>query len=252
MIPTRSLKLLAKKSLAAMGLDVRILRKENALEHQIIKMCSEKNLSTLLDVGANTGQFASSLIDRGFQGQIISFEPLQQAYEELSRNAAKSKSWEVAPRCAVGSVQQRLTLYRTKNHVSSSLMPILPSHIEIEPDAAPDGEEITDIIRLDGCNRVTAIAHSGIFLKADTQGYELEVLRGATAIIEHVGGILLEASLVPLYQGSPTFPDLIAELNRLGFVTVNLFPGLRRSDGELMQVDILAKKETRRIHRKQT
>jgi FkbM family methyltransferase len=235
-----TIKRLIKKLSLHVGVDVRESRPERTSEARIVKICEQLGLNTILDVGANRGQFAESIFRAGFQKNIISFEPLHRPHLELKRRAMRWPGWVVASRCAIGSQRASSTIYRSKNEVSSSLLRVLPAHISVEPDTAAVGEEIVSVIPLNQVDGIYQVAKKGLFLKIDTQGFEVEVLKGADLVINHVGAVFIECSLVPLYRDSPTIKDVMEKISRLGFSVTDVFPGLYNLDGSLLQLDLLA------------
>lgn len=79
-----------------------------------------------------------------------------------------------------------------------------------------------------------------ILLKADVQGYELEVLRGGPRALSLVEVVLLEVSLLEYNAGAPLMVDVVSSLNSAGFVPYDVCGQLRReSDGALGQLDII-------------
>lgn len=76
-------------------------------------------------------------------------------------------------------------------------------------------------------------------LKLDTQGYELEVLRGATHTLSLVDAVLMEVSLVPINAGCPAFADVVAFMADAGFTLFDFCSQIRRKDGVLWQTDLL-------------
>ena len=79
-----------------------------------------------------------------------------------------------------------------------------------------------------------------IWLKLDTQGFEMEVLRGATTTLERVQILQLELSLRPLYEGEPGFLEVSNWLAERGLELVGLEPGfVEASTGRLLQSDVL-------------
>jgi hypothetical protein len=83
-----------------------------------------------------------------------------------------------------------------------------------------------------------------IFLKADVQGYELEVLRGANEALRDVEFILLEVSTLPYNIGAPLFADVIAFMADRRFVVYDFCHLHRRqSDDATFQVDVLFARE---------
>jgi FkbM family methyltransferase len=77
---------------------------------------------------------------------------------------------------------------------------MLPSHRNNAPNSYYVGKETVPIIRLDSIDYIPDT--SKVFLKIDTQGYEREVLEGATRLLPLVHGMQIELSIAPLYRGS--------------------------------------------------
>jgi FkbM family methyltransferase len=81
------------------------------------------------------------------------------------------------------------------------------------------------------------------FLKLDVQGYELEVLKGATEALKHADALLLEASLVPINSGCPLLGEVVAFVGQAGFRLFDFCSQVRRADGVLWQTDLLFVRE---------
>jgi hypothetical protein len=77
------------------------------LQDQIRQM----NVTHVIDVGANRGQYGRLLRRLGFQGRIISFEPVHRSFEELSEGARLDGNWE-AHRLALGNIDGDLAIKR--------------------------------------------------------------------------------------------------------------------------------------------
>jgi hypothetical protein len=89
---------------------------------------------------------------------------------------------------------------------------------------------------------VAAMGHvrdgSRVLLKIDTQGYELEVLRGAPAMLARASAVQIEMSLAPLYEGQLLMRDLWQVLEDAGFELWTLVPVfVDPGSGRLLQVD---------------
>jgi hypothetical protein len=98
-----------------------------------------------------------------------------------------------------------------------------------------DTQEV-DVVTLDSLPEYWSGART--FLKIDTQGYEMEVLKGAARAMQQVTGLQLELSLAPLYEGQPDYMALLAQLRSSGFSIWDLNPGFRQpSDSRLLQFD---------------
>src|SRR5215470_6869482 len=99
----------------------------------------------VLDVGANSGQFALALFNAGFTGRIISFEPLSLAHAALSEAAQNHPDWEIAPRCALGAAVGSAVINIAGNSFSSSLRPMLERHLAAAPQSAYVGSETVHV-----------------------------------------------------------------------------------------------------------
>ena len=85
-----------------------------------------------------------------------------------------------------------------------------------------------------------------IFLKIDTQGYEWEVLNGASDIMSNITGALIELSLVSLYEGGKLWNEVISRMESYGFKLWNIQPDFTDPrNGRTLQVDgiFIAKKK---------
>jgi FkbM family methyltransferase len=91
------------------------------------------------------------------------------------------------------------------------------------------------------------------FLKLDVQGFELEVLKGATRAVAQAEAILMEVALLEYNKGAPTIDDVIYAMAQINFVPFDISGARRReSDGALFQVDIIfvRRDSNLRAHRK--
>ena len=184
------------------------------------------------------GQFARHLRDAGFRGRIISFEASVKAHSILVNNARGDANWTIASRMAVGDRDGKTTINISQNSVSSSILPILGTHLQAEPESRYIASEEVNMRRLDSVASDFLSNGDRIFLKLDVQGFESEVLRGAHELLTRICGIRLEMSLVPLYEGEDLFDSMLQRLRGLGFVLWSLVPGfVDKNTGRLLQVD---------------
>jgi FkbM family methyltransferase len=195
---------------------------------------AEAGVSLVLDVGANEGQYATALRASGYRGDIVSFEPLRDPYARLRRTAADDPRWETK-NLALGRKPARVPMHISANSYSSSLLPITDLCVEAAPDAAYVAVEEVEVVTLDSLDLPEGVP---ILLKADVQGYEPEVLRGATRLLSRVAALELELSLVPLYAGQELAHEVCALVRRAGFVPVALGNPFRHSaTGEILSID---------------
>ncbi len=212
---------------------------ERTTEARVMAALHKTGPVTVIDVGANEGQFAQDLINKGYTGKIISFEPLSAEHQRLTHRAQKYPLWKVGTRCAIGEENTRTVIYRAGNSFSSSLLKIDPNHTRTAPHLATIAAEDICVQRLDACQEVTLETAGALFLKLDTQGFELHCLRGATGIMPRISGMIIECSLVSLYEGSPLFTDILDFVRSQGFHLHDLIPGYQSPSGHMLQVDII-------------
>lgn len=188
-------------------------------------------IDLVLDVGGRFGDWGLIARNSGYQGQIISFEPVEASYCVLAQRAAQDGRW-TAHRCAVGAAEGSAVMNVTRHPSLASLRTMGKSGREafgeqaevLETQAAP-------MRRLDAL--IADMTPRGIFLKTDTQGWDLEVLKGAEGILDRVVAIQMEMALRPLYEDAPTIEESIAATHRAGFVPSALFNVAWVGDGAL-------------------
>ena len=220
------------------GIDIKRYRATDTEHGRVVAMLATHKITTVLDVGANIGQYALALRETGYLGDIVSFEPLPAAHQKLAATALKDPAWQVAPRMALGSRKSTATLNIAGNSVSSSLRPMLAAHAEAAISSAYVGHLNVAVERLDAVVGNYIDDSSKIFLKIDTQGFEDEVLDGATALLPRIAGIQIELSLVPLYDGQRLYEALLERMRALGYELWGLSPGFFDArTGRLLQFD---------------
>lgn len=220
------------------GLEVRRSKFVSTPAAQLVASFRKFDIDLVLDVGANKGQFASEIRGYGYAGRIVSFEPLSQAHGQLLRSSAGDPMWDAYPRCALGDHNGEVEINIAGNSESSSILPMLESHRSAAPESAYQGKEIVPINTLDAVAGQYLKDARAPFLKIDTQGFEWHVLDGARDILPHIKGILVELSLVPLYEGQHLWRDVIDRLETAGFTLWAFQPVFSdRSQGRSLQVD---------------
>ena len=221
---------------SSLGLSVRRRHSFREPALHLARKCEEFGISTILDIGANVGQFGRRVRDAGYRGQLVSFEPLDMAHSSLTSAAGGDRSWTVMPPMALGSTAGKAKINVSSNLSSSSLLAVDQRSIDAFPRSAFVRTEDIDIRRLD---TVTSPLWSQPYaLKIDTQGFEIEVLSGAENILPQVKLVLIEMSLCPLYEGAPLLAEVYSWLEQRGFRCIGLTEGFVDLDRqEMLQVD---------------
>lgn len=227
------LKKVIQKFLALFNLRLQFIR-----DYSTTSTLSHLNIGMVIDVGANTGQFGREIREKGFDGEIYSFEPLTSAHAELLRLTAKDLNWKVHPRCAVGNFNGEIEIHIAGNSYSSSIRQMLPAHSNAAPDSVSVGIEQTRVIMIDNLIDKWMDFKGNIYLKIDTQGFEAEVLQGAKLTLEQVVAVQLELSIVELYKGQALYDYFFDFFRDRGFMLFQLIPGfLNPQNGQLLQFD---------------
>lgn len=234
----RPLRRALSNSVRALGWDLKRYNIETSEWVRLAKALDCHGVSVAVDVGANIGQFAADLRRSGFKGKIISFEPLSAAHAELTRRASDDPNWIVAPRIAISDQAGIRELHISENSVSSSLLPITPTHLRAAPISNYTGQESVRCARLDEIATEYLDASDLIFLKVDVQGFEAAVLRGAEALFPRIACLKLELSLAPLYEGQPLYAQLVQWIEAQGYQLWGFEPGfVDPHSGRMLQVD---------------
>lgn len=200
------------------------------------------DFSTILDVGANIGQFALGVRERWPQSKIISIEPGEKAFKILSKRAAVDPNW-TALQTALGDEVGLIILNEYEYSVASSTLPVSNSHAEHIRDVGSARQIKVPLKTLDGSIDIEQL-RSPVLLKIDVQGSELSVLRGAENVLRNISIILLELSIIPLYKEQPLFDQIYSFLRAHGFYLLDIVDVSRSIvDRRLLQCDALFARE---------
>lgn len=197
---------------------------------------------TLIDVGANIGQFSSACAMLYPGVSIIAFEPVPECYGKLTRIQRRYRSF-LARQMALGASKEITSFYQNSYSHSSSLLPLTETHREAFPHACDTERIQVRCSTLDDEIDPVQIVEP-VLLKIDVQGAEEAVLKGGKRTLNRVRWILVESSFKPLYEGERVFEEINSLLLSQGFVfrrPVAVLPDART--GEILQMDALFEKQ---------
>lgn len=207
-------------------------------ERSLLTILDKSGVNLIFDVGANVGQYASRMRRLGYDGRIVSFEPVAAAHAELTKAASGDDGWVVAPRTALGDEDGVISMQVSNRSDMSSALTIRAETLTAQPKAQTIGVEEAPVARLDRLYPEHIAAGEFAFLKMDTQGFERRILEGARESLGKLAGLQLEMSLRPLYDGESDYLELIEVLAARGFEPVLFLPGFfSKRLGRQLQID---------------
>lgn len=221
-----------------LGLEITRYLPSSSESAQLAKALKDYKINLVFDIGANEGQFSRGIREHGYSGKIISFEPLSSARKKLLSFASHGGDWIVHERCAIGDQDGEIEIHIAGNSVSSSVLPMLESHSSAAVGSAYIDSERVPLAKLDTVVQGYLTPESNLFIKIDTQGFEWQVLDGASETLQRAHGVLCELSLVPLYDGQRLWRDIVDRLESEGFMLWALQKGFTDPrTGQTLQMD---------------
>lgn len=200
------------------------LRKKNPYLKDRMKIIETLGINVILDVGANIGLYGHAMRHYNFKGKIISFEPQTEAFKIAEKLASSDGNW-IAKKYGLGSENTSTYINLSENCVSSSILDNEKILNELNKGTTFVGKEQIEIKRIDSIINEFCSAEDNVFVKIDTQGYELEVINGCLGCLDRIKGFQLELSFFVLYKNEKTFVDMIGILDNLGYKLANIEPG---------------------------
>jgi FkbM family methyltransferase len=172
--------------------------------------------AVILEAGAHRGADTEVFADMWPEGHIHAFEPVAAVYEHL-KNAVRTRSNVSTYPLALGSSVETRPMWVSGgiHDYSSSLLPPR-EHLNAFPEVRFDDIQEVTVTTIREWSAEHAVDRlDGLWL--DMQGGELAALTGAGPLLERVRTVVLEAFLVPLYEGGPLWPEVRAWLQARGF-----------------------------------
>jgi FkbM family methyltransferase len=195
-----------------------------------------RNIKTVIDVGANIGQFAGYIHKLLPEARIYSFEPLKACYEQLLNRMGHVRDFR-AFQFALGNQSGKTRIYANNYSPSSSLLPMEKLHEEAFPYTRNTTAEEIEIRCLDDISRHLDI-EGDLLIKIDVQGFEDKVILGGEKTVSRASILIVETSFRALYKGQPLFDDIYDMLRQRGFSYTGSEEPLRHpKDGSILQCD---------------
>lgn len=227
-------KLALRRSLLRLDLDIG----RTPFVRQVVQAAESRGIDTLLDIGANVGQYATLVRAAGFTGAIVSLEPLPSAYAELERRLGKDRAW-TGMQVAAGATPGRVVLHEAANSYSSSVLTAAQAQLAADPDSRGVVDHEVDVTTVAEVCATRRLPVERLLLKIDTQGFESAVLDGCGDLLDRVPMVQLELSHVEMYAGQAGAAELTERLAGHGLAPWTWDAGVASSEGRLLQSDCL-------------
>jgi FkbM family methyltransferase len=227
----------ARSLLRRLGVEVVRYAPRNYLHLRRPLLLADERIDVVLDVGAHDGSWARSLRESGYEGRIVSFEPLAEPV------ADRDGRWDWHA-LALGDRDGAAVFHVSANRKSSSLRPMADLHVRHAPESRVVETRDVRVARLDSLDLLEPEERA--YLKLDVQGGELDVLRGAARTLAQVRLVEAELSAAELYEGQPLIGEVIEHLRAAGFGLIAIETAFRdRGSGDLLQANGLFRRRDR-------
>ena len=212
-----------------------------AIEHSSV--LSALDCATVVDVGANIGQFALAARTCIPRARVIAFEPLAQP-ARLFRRVFEGDAKVELHQLALGAESATIEMHVAAQVASSSILPITSLQSRIFPGTY---EESAEPVRVEPLETVIAAdtIQPPALLKLDVQGFELQVLQGCGALLQRFAHVYVECSFVELYENQALASEVVRYLCDSGFLLSGIY-NVRYHSGRSVQGDFLFR--NRNVH----
>jgi len=222
-----------QKAFGLLGLEVRRKRSE----WHDLEFLRLARIKTVLDIGANSGQFATEARQMLPDAIIHCFEPVRREYSKLIKLGAKDPRL-FAYNIALGEEEKGILMEVNDFTPSSSMLHMTSAHVRAFPYTARACQEKVRVVPLDSWASKASL-EPPLLIKLDVQGYEDRVIRGGIKTVKRAAVILTEVSFCELYEGQALFTDLYSTLCGLGFRCAGMIRNLCDASSRILSCDAI-------------
>ncbi len=218
---------------------IRKKRHPSASSH-LSNVIKHYKINLVLDVGANVGQFAMRLRKNGYSGEIHSFEPGLDAYGKLCSNSQRDNLW-VAHHLALGHETGKIDINVSQSSDLSSILNPNPFGLDRFEKIKVVKQEAVSITTIDlfAEEHIRDFENRRVLLKMDTQGFDLNVFRGAKKSVDNILCMQSEISFCPIYESMPNYTESLELYQNSGFAISGLYPVSRKGDMTVIEMDCI-------------
>lgn len=233
------MKNLIKSLLGHFGYDLVRRPYPGSLGRHLQSVFADFKIDLVIDVGARHGEFSGELRDYGYRGWIASFEPVGENFRIISEKRRGDDRWK-GFNMALGSEPAQLDINVTAGSAMSSFrQPNDYARDQFTEDSVITRTETVEVRTLAGMldELEKLVPQARIYLKLDTQGFDLEVLKGAEPVLDRVHALQSEVSIKPIYDNMPAYAEAIAAYQAHGFELAGLYPVHADKQGAVIEFD---------------
>ncbi len=187
----------------------------------ILDFLQSRDVSLVIDVGANVGQFALSLRELGYRGKIVSLEPVRHIFDKLEGTAARDPLWTTL-NLALGSAEGSAEIHVSDDSRFSSFLTQTKEARLFDPRSRVTQREVVSVKRLEDI--LKDWPEERVFLKLDVQGFERDVLEGGAGSLERIVGLMVELPIKHLYEDTWSIHEALAYLQERRFSLAQATP----------------------------
>ena len=211
--------------------------RDDYLDKHLADVLERLGVDVVVDVGANYGQYRALLRQIGFAGRIVSFEPVARPFQHCAALAADDPGWDVH-RLALGRRAQRRRIKVGSSDDFSSFLGLSRYGRKTFEELSLGTRQRVDVRTLDSVwDELVGGDARRVFLKTDTQGWDMRVYRGASRHLDRVIGTQCEIAVQRLYRRMPSYRRTLAFLERRGFALTGLYPVWRDAELRVGELD---------------
>ncbi|SNQ60938.1 FkbM family methyltransferase [Candidatus Methanoperedens nitratireducens] len=198
-------------------------------------------ICSVIDVGANEGQFARMISEVFPKANIYCFEPLLDPFKKLSKWAEFQSGRVNVSNIAIGDSEGDMQMfYHSEHSPSSSLLKSTEICKELYPfiqKQTPISVKLATLDKLMG--NLSEPPIPDILIKLDVQGYEDRVIRGGAETFRRARACILEVNIGSLYENQASFKDILLSLDYLGYHYTGNIEQTYDNDGHVVFIDAL-------------
>lgn len=200
------------------------------------------SIDTVVDLGANRGQFSLAARYRFPVATIIAFEPLPLPYAVYRRIFTGDSRTRIY-NTAIGPERSSAAIHVSGRDDSSSLLPITDTQDQLFPGTSEVGTATIQVDRLDLLlSRDKLVGRT--LLKIDVQGYEAQALQGSEGLLDGILFIYIECSFIELYESQALAHEIIDWLHQRGFTLHGVHNVSYDGNHRAVQADFLFRNST--------